>query len=231
MNNLDELQNETSNETPNETPNEIAVNNISAINLFPTVIYKINASDYIDVIRKSGLEAMQKEKKLHELYPLFMSSDMLDDENIKEFCQKVIQTAFDILVDQGYDVSYRQTFFQSLWMQEHYKLSGMEEHIHNDGCYLTAFYFTDVPENSSNIVFHDPRPAKVQIDIPQKEAGMFICTPRAYLTPEAGDLIITNSWLPHSFTRHGNDEPLRFIHINIGLGFAPLEARDLPEIV
>jgi hypothetical protein len=30
-----------------------------------------------------------------------------------------------------------------------------------------------------------------------------------------GDLILTNNWLPHSFTRHAAEEPIRFIHFNV----------------
>jgi hypothetical protein len=33
--------------------------------------------------------------------------------------------------------------------------------------------------------------------------------------PEVGCLYISNAWLPHSFTKHGSDKPLKFIHINL----------------
>jgi hypothetical protein len=35
------------------------------------------------------------------------------------------------------------------------------------GIQLVGFYFLDLPENSSRLVIHDPRPGKVQIDLPE----------------------------------------------------------------
>jgi uncharacterized protein (TIGR02466 family) len=205
---------------------------LEAITLFPTIVYKANEPEFIDTLRQSGLDAMAKEKTLHELYPSEMSSDMLGDDRNIEFAQYVIQTAFNIIVDQGYNMTNRQTVYHSMWMQQHHKTSGMEEHIHNDGCFLNAFYFVDVPENSSLMVLHDPRYGKVQVDIKQKdEQNLYPCSAKAMIKPQAGDIIFTNSWLPHSFTRHGSDEPLRFIHINIGLQYAPQQACELPVVV
>lgn len=204
---------------------------LEAITLFPTIVYKTNELEFIDTLRQSGLDAMIKEKTTHELYPMHMSGDMLGDERNIEFAKYIIQTAFNVLVDQGYDMTNRQTVYQSMWMQEHHKSSGMEEHIHNDGCFLNAFYFVDVPENSSVMVLHDPRPAKVQIDMPQKDNNLHPCSAKAMIKPEKGDVIFSNSWLPHSFTRHGNDEPLRFIHINIGIQYAPQQACELPVVI
>jgi uncharacterized protein (TIGR02466 family) len=206
--------------------------NLEAIQLFPTIIYKTNAPEFIKTLKSSGLDAMAIQNTPHELYPSNMSGDMLGDERNIEFAQYIIQTAFNVLDDQGYDMSNKQTIFQSMWMQEHYKTSGMDEHIHNDGCFLNAFYFVDVPENSSVMVLHDPRPAKVQIDMRQKdEINLYPCSAKAMLNPMAGDIVFCNSWLPHSFTRHNNDEPLRFIHINISVQYAQQQACDLPVVV
>jgi len=30
-------------------------------------------------------------------------------------------------------------------------------------------------------------------------------------------LVLANSWLPHSFTKNGSDEPMTFIHFNLGV--------------
>jgi hypothetical protein len=43
-------------------------------------------------------------------------------------------------------------------------------------------------------------------------------------TPKAGLLIFTNAWLPHSFSRHEADAPIKFIHFNVGLRQNPMAA-------
>jgi hypothetical protein len=30
-------------------------------------------------------------------------------------------------------------------------------------------------------------------------------------------LILTNAWLPHSFTRNNSDKPMRFVHMNLSV--------------
>ena len=37
------------------------------------------------------------------------------------------------------------------------------------------------------------------------------------MKPEPGQLVLTNAWLPHSFTRQQSDKPFRFIHFNVCL--------------
>ena len=124
-----------------------------------------------------------------------------------------------------------QTYYQSIWMQEHYHSSGMEKHIHSNGAQLVGFYFLEVPENSSRLVFHDPRPAKVQIDFDEKNAEEITLASQAInFQPKVGELYFTNAWLPHSFTRNGSDKPLKFVHINIGLQHAH-QACELPTVI
>jgi hypothetical protein len=93
----------------------------------------------------------------------------------------------------------------------------MDQHTH-PGILMVGFYFLDVPENSSAITFFDPRPGKVATG--PGEANMADITYASngfHFAPRPGLLIFTNSWLPHAFTRHGSNDPIRFIHFNIGL--------------
>jgi hypothetical protein len=67
-------------------------------------------------------------------------------------------------------------------------------------------------------MFHDPRPAKPMTSWAEQDAAQV--TPASnmvHFTPKPGMLMFTNSWLPHSFSRHEAEEPIRFIHFNIGL--------------
>ena len=66
-------------------------------------------------------------------------------------------------------------------------------------------------------MIHDPRPGKVQIDLPERD--MTMATPASRMVnfePEPGDLIFTNAYLAHSFTRHATQKkPIKFVHMNI----------------
>ena len=39
--------------------------------------------------------------------------------------------------------------------------------------------------------------------------------------PKPGLMIFSNAWLPHSFTRHTADKPIKFVHFNLTIQAAP----------
>ena len=39
--------------------------------------------------------------------------------------------------------------------------------------------------------------------------------------PEEGQIVFTNSWLPHSFTRNESDKSFIMIHFNLGVTYTP----------
>lgn len=208
-------------------------NELEVIQIFPTAIYKTNIPEHIDNLRLAALDNVVPKESLNELHPCQMSGNLTHDERVYEFAKHVIQTSWNILSEQGYDLSGKQTVFESMWMQEHHKTSGMEQHIHNNGVQLVGFYFLDTPENSSSLMLHDPRTGKITVDLKKgdESQGTFSASIIG-LVPKAGDLFFTNAWLPHSFTRHGNEEPLRFIHINISVKDAPEQkACELPTVI
>jgi uncharacterized protein (TIGR02466 family) len=184
---------------------------------FPCSIYKVEAPEYLDILKQVAEENMveSRKKEMHELYPVFMSSNFLADPRVLDFGNFVAQEAWNILNEQGYAMDGFTTHFSEMWMQEHYKHSAMDTHIHR-GVQIVGFYFLETPENSSKAIFFDPRPGKVITDLPQRDMTMatqaseminFECKP--------GDLIMTNAWLPHSFSRHGSDDPFKFVHFNV----------------
>ena len=87
---------------------------------------------------------------------------------------------------------------------------------------MTGFYILDAPEHSSHISLHDPRPAKRQINLPEQNmANVSMASTGVNYIPKAGMLYFLNTWVPHGFTRHGSEKPLKFIHFNVGSRWIP----------
>jgi hypothetical protein len=40
-------------------------------------------------------------------------------------------------------------------------------------------------------------------------------------------MIFANAWLPHGFTRHGSDKPIKFVHFNINVEYAAAQAAEV----
>tara|TARA_R110000822_G_scaffold77303_1_gene185547 strand:- start:124 stop:828 length:705 start_codon:yes stop_codon:yes gene_type:complete len=192
---------------------------------FPTAVYIIDRPDFLEMVNAVSEEALEKqrqEKKLNEIFPLFMTENYFADSRLVEFAQFIGSTAWNILSEQGYAMQDKSTTFMEMWTQEHYKHSAMDQHVHSHGSQIVGFYFLEAPENCSRVVFHDPRAGKVQIDLPEQDMSM--ATPASKMvnfTPKPGMMIFANSWLAHSFTRHAADLPIKFVHFNLAVQQAP----------
>ncbi|NDB59844.1 hypothetical protein EB001_15560 [bacterium] len=141
-----------------------------------------------------------------------------NDSRLIEFTSYINQVAYDILSDQGYDMSNKRTYVNSMWLQDHHKHSQMEQHVHGQGAQIIGFYFLDCPENCSNVLVHDPRPGKVQINLPIKnEKNYTEANETIMFESKTGRLFFSNAWLPHSFTRNNSNKPIKFVHFCINV--------------
>jgi uncharacterized protein (TIGR02466 family) len=167
-------------------------------------------------------ELKKTQPQPNSIYPLYQTANMFLDPGLSGLSSYIAQTGWNILNDQGHNMQGLTTYFLEMWCQELHKLGGQEEHVHGYGSQLVGFYFLDVPKDSSRIVIHDPRAARKQINL--TETNMNNATYASTMInfqPQPGQLFFANSWLPHSFTRHANKSPLRFIHFNLGVMMAP----------
>ena len=186
---------------------------------FPCPIYIVERPDFLDVVStvsEEALEVQRKAQKLNDVYPVYMTGNYYADPRMAGFSDFVGSTAWNILNEQGYAMQDKAVQFTEMWTQEHYKHSSMEAHVHGFGSQIVGFYFLETPENCSRVVFHDPRAAKVQIDLPEQD--MSAATPASKMinfTPKPGMMIFANSWLMHSFTRHAAEQPIKFVHFNL----------------
>jgi len=207
---------------------------LETLSFFPTFIYKISRPDFLPVVREVCEEAVQAIKdsgqELNEIYPAYMTGSFFADPRMAEFSQFVGQTAWNILNEQGYAMDPLLTYFTEMWCQEHYKHSAMEQHTHGFGAQIVGFYFVDCPENSSRVIIHDPKAAKVQIGLFERNLSQVsYASNMVNFDPEPGMMMFTNAWLPHSFSRHGSDKPMRFVHFNLAVQAAQTEACPIPH--
>ena len=186
---------------------------------FPCPIYLIERPDFLESVQTVSEEALQichQEKNLDELYPLYMTGNYFEDARVAKFAEFVGGTAWNILNEQGYAMQDKVVSFTEMWTQEHHKHSAMDPHVHGFGSQIVGFYFLETPENCSHVVFHDPRAAKVQIDLPEQDITLATPASKAInFQPKPGMMIFANSWLSHSFTRHAADKPIKFVHFNL----------------
>lgn len=204
---------------------------------FPCPIYLIERPDFLETVNTVSEEALatvKKDQQLNEIYPVHMTGSYFADPRMAGFSEFVGATAWNILNEQGYAMQDKVVQFTEMWTQEHHKHSAMDAHVHGFGSQIVGFYFLETPQDCSRVVFHDPRAAKVQIDLPEQDMNM--ATPASKMInfqPKPGLMIFANSWLMHSFTRHAADLPIKFVHFNLTVQMAQPAACPMPaaEIV
>lgn len=201
---------------------------------FPCPIYIIERPDFLETVSAVSEEALnvqRKERDLNEIYPVYMTQNYFGDPRMAGFSEFIGSTAWNILNEQGYAMQDKAMSFTEMWTQEHHKHSAMDAHVHGFGSQIVGFYFLETPKDCSHVVFHDPRAAKVQIDLPEQNSEM--ATPASKMinfTPKPGMLIFANSWLSHSFTRHAAEQPIKFVHFNLTVIPAPQQVCDIPPV-
>jgi len=214
-----------------EVANSPKENELATYNHFCTPIYSLNNKSYLKLVSEISKEYLKKAKKdtpyLDPIYPVYQTESFLNDARLSEFIQYVSQVGWDILNSQGYDMMKYNTYVVEMWCQEHYKHSAMEQHVHGYGEHLVGFYFLDCPEGSTKVIFHDPRPGKVQLSLPEVDmAQATYASNMINFVPEPGMLMITNSSVAHSFTRNAVNAAVRFVHFNISAVRAPASTSD-----
>ena len=154
-------------------------------------------------VSEEALAAQHKERQIDEIYPVMMSGSYFADPRVAKFSEFVGATAWNILNEQGYNIEGFETYFSEMWCQEHHKYSGMDQHVHGAGSQIVGFYFLEVPENASLVVFHDPRAGKPLISWAEKDMEQAsFASNMINFEAKPGMLMFTNAWLPHSFTRN-----------------------------
>ena len=202
---------------------------------FPCLIYIIERPDFLEAVNtvsEKALDVAKKAQTLNEIYPMYMTGNYFGDPRVAGFSEFVGATAWNILNEQGYAMQDKAVSFTEMWTQEHHKHSAMDAHVHGFGSQIVGFYFLETPEGGANVVFHDPRAGKVQVDLPEQD--MSAATPASRMinfTPKPGMMIFANSWLSHSFTRHAADLPIKFVHFNLTVIPAPQQTCPAPAEV
>jgi len=184
---------------------------------FCTPIYTVERPDLLDTVRVVSEDYLAKaQPQIDEIYPVVMSDSYYADPRVADFVEFIGVATWNILAEQGYAMEDKNVTFTQMWTQEHHKHSAMDQHTHGYGAQMVGFYFLEVPDNSSRVVFHDPRIAKTMIDLPEGDVSQAtVASSMINLEPKPGLMIFSNAWLAHSFTRHASEKPIKFVHFNL----------------
>lgn len=189
--------------------------NIHTLKHFSSEVLYVNKPEFINQTLQTFDDYIKKiNQPQDDVYPVTMTALFNHDPRVLELNKFIGTTSWDMLYKQGYDMERYYTNVVELWGQQHSFTSGMDNHSHNTQ--ISGFYFLEVPDDSSKLLFHDPRPVKNYAGLVERNISEL--TPACesiYFDPKPGDMFFTNSWLPHTITRNRSKQVLKVIHFNV----------------
>ncbi len=210
-------------------------------NFFNTPIYFDEKKDWVDKFNKLSdpyIKEAQDRNKLNfvnnkDFGIVHHSSYLANDNSFEEFLFYINSNAFDILTNQGFDLTNFSLATTELWVQEFASLGGgyHSPHIHWNG-HISGFYFLKCSDKTSFPIFHDPRPGRMMNLLPEKNIDKLSqASSSLNFKPKPGSFVFFNSYLQHEFTVDHGIEPFRFIHFNIQAVAKQLINKDIKRIL
>ena len=181
-------------------------------------------------------EAIENNKKLFinnkDFGLAHHSRALMNDINFLKFIEFISKKSYSILDEQGYDLKNYSLALSELWVQEFSKEGGGHHSIHTHwNGHMSGFYFLKCSDKTSFPIFHDPRPGKMMIQLPEKDKTKTTnASEKITLRPKPGTFVFFNSYLGHEFVVDHGIEPFRFIHFNIQAILKQLINNDIKRI-
>ncbi|MEM7004565.1 MAG: TIGR02466 family protein [Pseudomonadota bacterium] len=202
--------------------------NPSALLMFPTTIgiYRLKNEGLIEALEdaiwmlEDGDEAGAAwcEQQGYDGYTSYAS---LDDLPARATAFAELQEELDQFVSAFaeklyWDLSSQQLVLDSLWVNILAPGAAHSSHIHPNSV-VSGTAYIDLPDAAGAIKFEDPRLDKMMAAPPVKSD-----TPNAHQrfytrNPEAGDVLLWESWLRHEVMPNRSEDPRLSISFNYGL--------------
>ena len=139
----------------------------------------------------------------------------LKDEQPKKFVEAIKKNINISLSDMNWDISKQSVNIKSMWAIINEKAAWNQKHQHSNSD-LSAAYYVDAHENCGDIVFYDPRPARIYKHPIAKAPNKLNATVNS-IKPEPGLLVLFPSYLEHSVNPNMSNKKRVVISFNINL--------------
>ena len=142
------------------------------------------------------------------------------DFNMKDlspthFIEAIKKNLNTLIVDMDWDLNIQSVKISSMWAIINEKGAWNQKHQHSNSDISAAYYVT-AHEGCGDIVFYDPRPARVYKQPIAKSPNKLNGTVNS-IKPEAGMLVLFPSYLDHSVNPNISDKKRIVISFNLSL--------------
>lgn len=132
-------------------------------------------------------------------------TNLEQQDEMQDFVNYVCGIGKNFLSSLGYDFNRKTSAM--VMSSDMRKNDHHMSHVHPN-CILSGVFYLQVPSNSAKINFHDPRDFRKFRNLnPQKGLEYnHLISPSIQITPEAGLLLMWESWLEHEVEKNNSDD-------------------------
>jgi uncharacterized protein (TIGR02466 family) len=167
-----------------------------------TYILNLQSKDPVGVIKSNFKGWHSKDFNMKDLEPINFISAIKNNLNT-------------LLNDMNWDLNIQSVKISSMWAIINEKGAWNQKHQHSNSDISAAYYVT-AHEGCGDIVFYDPRPARVYKQPISKSPNKLNSTVNS-IKPEAGMLVLFPSYLDHSVNPNISDKKRIVISFNLSL--------------
>ncbi|MDC1047103.1 TIGR02466 family protein [Alphaproteobacteria bacterium] len=139
----------------------------------------------------------------------------MKDGEPKNFIEKIKININTAIIDMGWDLQTQEVKISNMWAIINKKGSLNQKHHHSNSD-LSAAYYVSAEKNCGDIIFYDPRPAKIYKHPIAKNPNILNATISS-ISPQPGMLILFPSFLEHSVDPNLSDHKRVVISFNLNL--------------
>jgi uncharacterized protein (TIGR02466 family) len=159
-----------------------------------------------------------------EGYPGYTSYASLDDlpQRFAEFAE--LKTALDAAAGEyaralHWDMAGLALDLDAIWVNVFGEGGHHSGHVH-PGSVISGTYYVAVPEGAGRLKFEDPRLTQMMAAPPLADAAPEAARRFVYVTPQAGEVILWESWLRHEVMPHASED----LRISVSFNYAARRA-------
>ncbi|PPR46233.1 MAG: hypothetical protein CFH18_00548 [Alphaproteobacteria bacterium MarineAlpha5_Bin8] len=195
---------------------------ISELNLiFPTPVWASLVNNHHEINEKmfdyiKKLESIKPDGiKKSNILGWHSENFNLEDKEPKFFFDSIYNNLSKAINDMGWDNQQNKIKVTAMWSIINKENASNSRHIHSNN-FLSGAYYIKAPKNCGDILFHDPRDAKV-IRKPITSKANKLNAEVVNISPQEGLLILFPSYLFHSVKENISGEERIVISFNIDL--------------
>tara|TARA_R110000824_G_scaffold396623_1_gene598306 strand:+ start:1907 stop:2584 length:678 start_codon:yes stop_codon:yes gene_type:complete len=142
------------------------------------------------------------------------SPNLMGTPGLEKFENYIGNTSFNLVSEQGFDLTNYNMKITGLWAQDFPKSGGGHRTLHTHwDSHIAGFYILKGSDITSYPVFEDPRPGKLMSMLPEKNIDKITdASYQVWYQSLPGRFLFFPSYLPHQFIMDNGTKPFRFIH-------------------